>query len=568
MKRSHTTPRGTCWSKIIVVAGIFFLSHFGAGHALAAPPNQQGLAGKITIVDQNGRRVPNARPSATSQIFDVTVGPGGMTVFSPDTLNIAVGDTVRWTWASSNHSVSSGNPCAIDSQFCSPDDMNCPSGVLSNMGTVYQHTFAQAGTYSYFCVAHCDRGMTGTITVAAACTPPPADMVGWWPGDGSARDIQNARNGALQGGATFAPGLVGEAFSFNGASSDVAVTDAPALDPTQQITLDAWVFPTADAGPGDVVSMIVNKELDSSHVQYQIARRNMGVCTSGNGIPLGNFAFFLRGISLPDDCGGWVDGGAQLPLNNWSHIAVTYDGTIVNAYVNGALTRQISTSGPLTTTNGSLHIGARSSLANWAGLIDEVELFSRALSQAEVQSIFNAGTAGKCKPPQPTAAFSRKTQGGAGNFDVDLMPNGTPGIECRSGGASGVYQMIIQFANPVTVVSASLISGNGSASLSSVNGATVTVDLMNVTNAQTIVAKLTGVNDGTLSGDVPVAMSVLLGDTNGNRSVNAGDVAQTKGQSGQAVTAANFREDVNANGSINAGDVAQVKSQSGAILPP
>jgi hypothetical protein len=78
---------------------------------------------------------------------------------------------------------------------------------------------------------------------------------------------------------------------------------------------------------------------------------------------------------------------------------------------------------------------------------------------------------------------------------------------------------------------------------------------------------LLGVNDGTTIGDVSVQMGVLVGDTNGNGSVNAGDVAQTKGQSGQPVTAANFREDVNANGSINAGDVALVKSKSGTSLP-
>jgi Dockerin type I domain len=60
---------------------------------------------------------------------------------------------------------------------------------------------------------------------------------------------------------------------------------------------------------------------------------------------------------------------------------------------------------------------------------------------------------------------------------------------------------------------------------------------------------------------------MLIGDTNGNSAVNAGDVAQTKGQSGQVVGAGNFRNDINANGSINAGDVAQVKANSGHSLP-
>jgi hypothetical protein len=62
-------------------------------------------------------------------------------------------------------------------------------------------------------------------------------------------------------------------------------------------------------------------------------------------------------------------------------------------------------------------------------------------------------------------------------------------------------------------------------------------------------------------------MGVLAGDTNANRAVNAADVSQTKGQSGQPVTAANFRNDVNANGSVNAGDINIVKANSGHSIP-
>ena len=62
-------------------------------------------------------------------------------------------------------------------------------------------------------------------------------------------------------------------------------------------------------------------------------------------------------------------------------------------------------------------------------------------------------------------------------------------------------------------------------------------------------------------------MSVLIGDTSGNGSVTATDVTQTKSQSGQAVSASNFREDVVVNGSINGTDVSSVKSSSGTALP-
>jgi plastocyanin len=123
----------------------------------------------ITIVDQAGRVLPNdSVPNVTGQIVDVTVAPNGSRVFSPSTVNISVGDTVRWTWEGSGHSVTSGTPCTIDSQFCSPDDMNCPAGILSNVGTIYEHTFNQAGSFSYFCAVHCFSGMTGTVHVSGA----------------------------------------------------------------------------------------------------------------------------------------------------------------------------------------------------------------------------------------------------------------------------------------------------------------------------------------------------------------------------------------------------------------
>jgi plastocyanin len=127
----------------------------------------------INIVDQYGRHVPNTVRDVGGRIFDVTVGPANnYLVFAPATLGIIVGDTVRWTWASSEHSVTSGTPCAIDGQFCSPDDTNCDAGILSDVGFVYEHTFTEAGTYSYFCIKHCSLGMTGVITVRTLPTRP------------------------------------------------------------------------------------------------------------------------------------------------------------------------------------------------------------------------------------------------------------------------------------------------------------------------------------------------------------------------------------------------------------
>jgi hypothetical protein len=181
----------------------------------------------------------------------------------------------------------------------------------------------------------------------------------------------------------------------------------------------------------------------------------------------------------------------------------------------------------------------------------------------------------------PTSAASRKPHGAAGTFNISLPLTGVLGVECRSGGTNNDYQVVITFASTVSFTSAAINDGVGS--VSSVTGGgtnTVTMNLTGVTNAQRLTLALfgatSGMNDGDIgvptgaqiTGDVGVPMGVLIGDGNGNGSVNASDVSQTKGRIGQTVDATNFRSDVNANGGINAGDVGLVKSRGGTALPP
>jgi plastocyanin len=94
----------------------------------------------------------------------VNVGQGGIN-FSPKTLTIAIGDSVKWVWMSSGHNVVSGTPGNADNKFCSPNDLNCGSAPTSATAFTYTHTFAAAGSFPYFCAPHGLAGMTGTITV-------------------------------------------------------------------------------------------------------------------------------------------------------------------------------------------------------------------------------------------------------------------------------------------------------------------------------------------------------------------------------------------------------------------
>jgi plastocyanin len=107
------------------------------------------------------------------------VGAGNSFSFSPQTVNINVGDTVTWNWVSTTipHTVTSGAPGAADGKFCS-----VPAGTPMNATTCnsasyaqtapasFSQTFSTAGTFPYFCEIH-GAMMTGTVVVAAAAAP-------------------------------------------------------------------------------------------------------------------------------------------------------------------------------------------------------------------------------------------------------------------------------------------------------------------------------------------------------------------------------------------------------------
>jgi hypothetical protein len=171
---------------------------------------------------------------------------------------------------------------------------------------------------------------------------------------------------------------------------------------------------------------------------------------------------------------------------------------------------------------------------------------------------------------EPVSAVSRKKQGDAGNFDVDLPLTGKPGIEDRSGGTSNNYQVIATFTVPVKVQQVTATPGvGGTASVTGfkVHNSQVTVNLANVSNVQTLTVNLIGVTGGSRSGSVSIPMSVLIGDTNGDGVVNSADVSDVQSQSGNKVVPGNFRDDVNADGTINGTDVVLVQSKLGTALP-
>lgn len=173
--------------------------------------------------------------------------------------------------------------------------------------------------------------------------------------------------GTISGATRSTAGRFGRALSFDGVNDSVAVPDADSLDLTSGMTLEAWVYPTTGAGWRTAVL----KEAPG-YFRYALYAGTTAKRPSGR-------------VFVGADQN--ADGTAALPTNTWSHLAATYDGTNLRLFVNGSPVATRPVSGPMASSANPLKIGGNSIWNEWfKGRIDEVRVYDRALSQAEVQA--------------------------------------------------------------------------------------------------------------------------------------------------------------------------------------
>jgi hypothetical protein len=238
---------------------------------------------------------------------------------------------------------------------------------------------------------------------AQTCVAPPDGLVSWWPGDGNADDIQNGNDGTLQNGATFAQGLVGQAFSLDGIDDFVNVGNAPTLHVSAgNFTVEAWVKFNVEGVFPDIDDMSIADKISPEGINQNgwrlMRQRDNGhfwFCFGGGTI---------NGCDFNDDRTGMnatsVRSTTVAQKNVWYHVVGILSSDQIAIYVNGI--REGEKARPLFTDTHAtdLLIGANAPEgAHLNGLVDEVAIYNRALSAAEIQAIFNAGRAGKCKEP-------------------------------------------------------------------------------------------------------------------------------------------------------------------------
>ncbi len=227
------------------------------------------------------------------------------------------------------------------------------------------------------------------IDAECECDDLPSGLVSWWTGDGYTDDIEDGndaiywwcsylKNGATyENGATYATGKVGEAFFFDGIDDHMSAP-GKGIDGLQEFTIDAWVY--LNSMPENQVQRLVT-----------CGKKFMLQCSHDSDSP-NQLEFFvkiddvLQHIFVPD----------TLEIGVWYLVAGTYDGSYMRLYVDGEEVGNFSVSGTAVAPGNGVGFSSPSDPLD--GLLDEIEIYNRALSEEEIYSIYYAGAYGKCKP--------------------------------------------------------------------------------------------------------------------------------------------------------------------------
>lgn len=210
-----------------------------------------------------------------------------------------------------------------------------------------------------------------------SCAVAPPGIVAWWDGEMVGVDIAGSfTSTTFRGAPTSVPGLVGNATQFG---LDDLIEINPAPDPST-FTVEGWLFLTNQ---------------DPTWIGIYGRYRESSLCAYNNQLT------FWEGTVGGSEAGNLARGATTL-LNKWQHIAGTWDGTTFRTYVDGGLEAQDVMPGQVALPDiaemGGLIDNGPFLEDPFAGMLDELTVYSRALGVEEIAAIAAAGAAGKCKP--------------------------------------------------------------------------------------------------------------------------------------------------------------------------
>jgi hypothetical protein len=229
-------------------------------------------------------------------------------------------------------------------------------------------------------------GLCGNSALASCYSPPPG-LVNYWPADGSGADLVGTNNATLLNGATFAAGNIGSAFSFDGVNDRIQINGTPIPVPW---TAEFWVYRRTSLTNSAV---LIGDSATALKLEQYDNNKKVGFTQWG----VADYTF-----------------NYTAPVSNWVHLVFVGSTTNTRLYVNGSLQDTITTNIALPRGQMGIDISNRFDKP-LRGLLDEISLYNRALSAAEIATNFNAGALSKCiapeiaVPPQPQSVFPGNT---------------------------------------------------------------------------------------------------------------------------------------------------------------
>ena len=281
--------------------------------------------------------------------------------------NATIAGTVTVSASASDNVGVAGVQFLLNGGALGAEDTSSPYSVSWTTSTNGPHTLTARA-----------RDLAGNVSVSSAVsvtvlnTSATLGLVAAYSFDGSTGttltdESGNGHHGAISGATWLANGHSGAALSFDGVNDMVTIADANGLDLTTGMTLEAWVNPTSTAGWRTI--LLKERPGDSIYSLY----------ASDGSRPN---AWALIGATQVS-----TFGSAPLPLNTWTHLSVTFDGATLRLYVNGVQASSAARTGSIAVSTDPLRLGGNSVWGEYyAGLIDDLRIYNRALSQAEIQS--------------------------------------------------------------------------------------------------------------------------------------------------------------------------------------
>ena len=345
-----TAPYSTSWNTTQATNGTHALTAVARDAA-----GNTNTSATISVTVQN-----TAPPDTTPPTVSVTAPAAGATVSATTTLTATATD---------NTGVA-GVQFRLDGANLGAEDTTAP------YSTSWNTTQATNGTHALTAVARDAAGNTNTsatITVTVQNTAPGTGPIAAWGfNEGAGTTVADAtgrgHTGTITGATWTTTSKYGGALTFNGSSGMVTVPDADDLDISGAMTLEAWVRPTTLATKWRTVIL---KEAPG-YFRYALYANTDTTGPSGH-------VFIGQDLEARRV--------ARLTANTWAHLAAVYDGTRVRIFVDGVEAASAPATGLVQASDGVLRIGGNAIWNEWfAGQIDEVRIYGRALGAAEIQA--------------------------------------------------------------------------------------------------------------------------------------------------------------------------------------